>query len=184
MPKLYPLQSSHPYGVSFFSLCRGRCSTQALTWIGPQSERCFCSLTNLWPYLWLEWSKAGAVGSGRLSSVRDISGTRDQKKAADGKPPNGYPFGLEKQGVSWGWSYLKTNSQWFPKSDHAGHRSIRVFNECSQRRGSRAMGSDRWRASTAAGGALYSRMKALSCVSVDRPSPLKQSLCREWVYDT
>lgn len=138
-----------------------------------------CSLTNLWPYLWLEWSKAGGVGRGRASSVRDVSGTRDQKKAAARKPPNGYPFGLEKQGVSWGWSYLKTNSQWFPKSDHAGHRSIRVFNECSQRRGSWAMGSDRWRVSRAVGGGLYSRMKAPSCVSVDRLSPLKQSLCSE-----
>lgn len=34
------------------------------------------------------------------------------------------------------------------------------------------------------GGGLYSQMKAPSCVSVERPSPLKQSLCSEWLYDT
>lgn len=36
--------------------------------------------------------------------------------------------------------------------------------------------------STAA--SFYLRMKAPSCVNVDRPSPLKQSLCSEWLYYT
>lgn len=31
---------------------------------------------------------------------------------------------------------------------------------------------------------LYLRMKAPSCMSVDQPSPLKQSLCSEWLYNT
>lgn len=35
-----------------------------------------------------------------------------------------------------------------------------------------------------AAASLYLRMKAPSCVSVDQPSPLKQSLCSEWLYST
>lgn len=61
---------------------------------------------------------------------------------------------------AWGWPYQKTNSQWFPKSEHVGHRSIHVFNECSQRLGSRQRAAADGGVSAAA--SPYLRMKAPS----------------------
>ena len=179
------LSRAHIYTeFHFFPLCLQRkvlYSGLDLDWTPKQKK--FCSLTHLWPSLWLKWSKGrGRWRAGRFSKEKYQEPVI--KRESQAESPKWRPLWLGGAGSQL-WLVLPTDRlSVLSESDHVQHKSIRVFSDRSQHLGSEgATGSDRWRASEAGGG-LYSQMKAPSCVSVERPSPLKQSLCSEWLYDT
>lgn len=157
MPKPDPFQSSHSYWVSFFFFFfspplslqkKVLYSGLDLDWTPKQKK--FCSLKNLWPCLWLEWSKGGGRWrAGRFSKEKYQEPVI--KRESQAESPKWRPLWLGGAGSQL-WLVLPTDRfSVLSESDHVQHKSIRVFSESSQHLGSEgATGSDRWRASEAA----------------------------------